>query len=358
MIFFDCTKVSKIRLSCGLSRVSEKLRHELTLLAGEDLVEVYWDSRRAGIRRLADRSTVEISAKDIFLTPELFDENERPGFAEFLRQTPARTVAIFHDAIPLRHPDISGAVSVARHPQYMKLLARFSTILTVSEASAVDLAEYWDWLRIGNPPEMHSLQLGADFTKRARVLPSHLPNWAERKQVLLLGTLEPRKNQMIALEVFSFLWKQSFDGELAIVGAVADHGGAEIRQRIKKLVKADFPITYHGEVTDDELVEIYRESRCALLPSLAEGCGLPLLESLWMGVPVIANNLPSLQESASGGGCHLLDCQSADVLGEGLLGIWEDGSFWERLALEVEKRDLPTWEGTAKALYQILEKTS
>lgn len=357
MIFFDCTKVSKLKLSCGLGRVSKKLRAKLSPLLGDELVEVFWDGRKEEFRKTGDKSKISPAKGDVFLTPELFDEKERPGFGKFLRETPARTVAIFHDAIPLRHPDISDSLAVARHPQYMKLLAIFNTVITVSEASGVDLAEYWDWLRVGRLPQIHNLQLGADYSDGKRVFPRELAPWSERKQVLMVGTLEPRKNQMLALEVFSFLWKQSFDGELAVVGALGEHGGTEIRQQIRKMAKAEFPITYHGEVTDEELAELYRESRCSLLPSLAEGCGLPLLESLWMGVPVIANDLPSLGESAAGGGCHLVNCQSPDVLGEGLLGIWQDASFWDRLSLEVEKRELPTWEETAGSLQKLLKNS-
>src|ERR1019366_7898 len=89
-----------------------------------------------------DRSA---GADDWFLTGELFSEEERPGFTEFLAVHPCRLAAIFHDAIPLRHPHITWPQSVARHPGYMKSLARFDRVWAVSEASRAELLGFWRW---------------------------------------------------------------------------------------------------------------------------------------------------------------------------------------------------------------------
>lgn len=357
MFYFDRTKTIKSRHSSGLTRVSHRLLEELQPLLGEKLAEVWWDGRRRQFRLVKGRESVEPGPGDTLLTPELFDETLRPGFGEFLERTEASTAALFHDAIPLRHPEFTWPQSVARHPFYMKMLALFDKVLTVSASSGVDLAEYWDWLRLGKVPSLHTLRLGANFRGDKRIYPAALKPWSERHQILCVGILEPRKNQSTALEALSFLWKQSFEGGVAIVGRVNPHFGEPIRKTIKALTKKGFPITYHGQVGDEELQALYRESRFTLFPSVAEGCGLPVLESLWSGVPVVANPIPSVRESATEGGCHFLDCNHPDILGEGLLQIWDDQALWERLDGEIAKRDLPTWGQTAQEALRILEES-
>ncbi|MFZ1056620.1 MAG: hypothetical protein WAN79_13195, partial [Opitutaceae bacterium] len=101
MIFFDTTSASSWRHSSGLARVSRRLLEEL----GGSAKGAQWP----GIAAMPGRA-------DSFLTPELFSEPERPGFTAFIEKRPCRLAALFHDAIPLKHPEITWPRSVERHP--------------------------------------------------------------------------------------------------------------------------------------------------------------------------------------------------------------------------------------------------
>ena len=101
MLFFDVTKAGKSGHRSGLMRVSVRLEQEL----GTAATEVRWQDWNRTVAR-----------DDWFLTAELFSEEERPGFSEFIRTRPCHLAAIFHDAIPLRHPHITWPQSVARQP--------------------------------------------------------------------------------------------------------------------------------------------------------------------------------------------------------------------------------------------------
>ncbi|MCX6956078.1 MAG: hypothetical protein NTV51_28415, partial [Verrucomicrobia bacterium] len=125
MIFFDVTKAGGAGHRSGLMRVSARLADGLRDVATEVRWGA-WDRAKAG-------------PDDWFLTGELFSEEERPGFTEFLARPPCQLAAIFHDAIPLKHPHITWPQSVARHPGYLKLLARFDRVWAVSEASRDEL---------------------------------------------------------------------------------------------------------------------------------------------------------------------------------------------------------------------------
>src|ERR1051326_2851569 len=100
MIFLDVTKAASSRHRSGLVRVGGRLAENFGL-AAHQIVWPKWD--RA------------VKRGDWFLTPELVAENERPGFSAFLEERPCRFAAIFHDAIPLKHPHITWPHSVARH---------------------------------------------------------------------------------------------------------------------------------------------------------------------------------------------------------------------------------------------------
>ena len=141
MIYFDVTKTSAARHQSGLMRLNGRLREEL----GAAVRPVSWDGRAQGWRDAATRRPVPFAASDWLLTVEQFCEPERPGFWRFLRERPCRLAAVFCDAIPLQHPQIVWPQSVARYPEYLKMLAAFDRVWAISEASREDLTGFWRW---------------------------------------------------------------------------------------------------------------------------------------------------------------------------------------------------------------------
>src|SRR5690349_4591080 len=99
MIYFDVTKTSGSGHRSGLTRVNTRLRESLGALA----TAVTWDAKRGSFAGLP----TDLQPADWLLTTELFSEDERPGFSNFLRHRPLKCAAIFHDAIPLKFPQIT-----------------------------------------------------------------------------------------------------------------------------------------------------------------------------------------------------------------------------------------------------------
>ena len=120
MIFYDVTKSAAAGHRSGLMRVNSRLRQEM----GGAISPVQWGNwdRVAG-------------PNDWFFTAELFSEAERPGLRDFLNRRKCRCAALYFDAIPLKHPSITWPRSVARHPDYLKLLSSFDRIWAISAAS-------------------------------------------------------------------------------------------------------------------------------------------------------------------------------------------------------------------------------
>ena len=334
MIFLDATKSAAAAHRSGLVRVNARLRDEF----GADAVPVVWGEwdRAAG-------------PSDWFLTPELFSEAERPGFSEFLATRRCRAAAIFHDLIPLRHPHITWPQSVARHPGYVKLLARFDRVWAVSAAGRDDLLGFWSWQGVERPPPVGVLALGADFNAAPRSAGSGGAG-SRPPSLLCVGILEPRKNQSMLLEVCDELWGEGRSFELHVVGRVNPLFGRPVARRIRELRRRRPGLRHHQTASDAELCGLYALARASLFPSLAEGCGLPLLESLWMGVPCICSDLPVLRENAGAGGCLCVPPDDRAAWACALRRILDDDALAGRLAAEAARRPLPTWAGAARAL--------
>ena len=84
-----------------------------------------------------------------------------------------------------------------------------------------------------------------------------------------------------------------------------------------------------------------------VLPSLAEGCGLPLLESLWRGVPTLSSSLHSIRENARYGGCRLFKRGDLDDMARGLRSLIEKPSELADLKASIRSEELPRWKSTA-----------
>jgi len=342
MIYFDVTKAGRSGHRSGLLRVSTRLREDL----GAAATGVCWDE---GLRDSGKLDRVNPAAGDWLLTAEVFSEAERPGFGDFLRSGRVRTAAIFHDAIPLKHPQITWPQSVARHPGYMKMLASFDRVWAVSEASRAELAGFWQWQGLAKTPPVGVLALGADFSGAARVTLRTVPA-TPRPRLLCVGILEPRKNQWLLLEVGAELWAEGLRFELHLVGRVNPHFGQPIVERIRTLRKKYPHLHHHGAAGDDEVAGLYATARASVFPTLAEGCGLPLLESLWQGVPCVCSDLPVLRENAEGGGCLPVAVNDRAAWKDALRRVLTDDALQGRLAGEATSRTLPTWAAAAESL--------
>lgn len=333
MIYFDTTQAGSARHASGLNRVSTRLRAE----GGTAFTPISWP-----------KWSRTVEPRDWFLTTELFSEAERPGLSVWMRQRPCRFAAVFHDAIPLRYPDITWPRSVARHPGYMSLLAEFDRVLAVSEASRRDLLGFWRWQGLRPRAEVTVIALGADGVAGVRVAP---PDSAPGPRFLSVGILEPRKNQAFLLEVAERLWRERVVFALHLVGRVNPAFGRPVLSRIRDL-QARFPglLEYHGAANDATLTALHRRARATLFATRAEGCGLPVLESLWQGVPCLCSDLPVLRENAEGGGCRTLPLDQPEAWAAAIRELAGSESAWRELAGQIPGRRLPRWAETAATL--------
>ena len=113
------------------------------------------------------------------------------------------------------------------------------------------------------------------------------------RRFTVVGTLEPRKNHRAVLDAFERLWNDGVNAELVFAGKLG-WLTEDDRQRIARLGESNLRFRWCDALGDEEMVRIIRGSRATIYPALDEGYGLPPVESLALGVPVIVpDQMPS-----------------------------------------------------------------
>jgi len=341
MIYFDVSRTQRSSHNSGLTRVTRRLLKEF----GEAVRPVSLLQRESSLAVTVEK--LKLEKNDWWFTGELFCEEEFPGLWNFIQARSCRLAAIYYDAIPLKFPHITWPQSVARHPEYMKMLAGFDRVFAISEASRQELLEFWRWQGVEVRATVETIVLGADFSAQPRAIEVSSDG---RAGLLSVGILEPRKNQSFLIDVCENLWREGMKFDLHLVGRVNPHFGKPVLAKIKALKKRYAGLHYHEAASDETMATLYRTVRANVSPTLGEGCGLPLLESLWQGVPCVCSDLPVLRENADAGGCLPVAPNRLDDWSEALNRVMTDENFYADLVRQATSRPLPIWSETAKTL--------
>ena len=218
-----------------------------------------------------------------------------PKLGEWIAEAGARAVFLVHDLIPLLHPEFCRPGEQARHERRIEnVLKTASGIIANSNATLRDLQTFASARGLPMPPAV------AAFIAGSEIPPDVVPRRFDRPHFVTVGTIEGRKNHRLLLH----LWRR-----MAIEGAsevpllvIVGQRGWEADEAIAMLDRRD-GIKDHvielGRCSDEGLAAIMAGARALLMPSFAEGFGLPVAEALELGTPVIASDLAVFDEFAA-----------------------------------------------------------
>ena len=169
--------------------------------------------------------------------------------------------------------------------------------------------------------------------------------------ILFLGTLEPRKNVGVLLDAYEALTSGSRRvPRLVIAGGASPDADTWLNRIAQEPLNRH--VVYKGYVAHEEREALYGGARALVLPSLDEGFGLPVLEAMSAGVPVIASNRGSLPEVIGDAGV-LLDPLDAAAWAAAIERVASDTEWATRLACAgLERATAFTWERSAAELRQ------
>lgn len=213
----------------------------------------------------------------------------RAALGQALRRSGAALVTLLHDVIPMTHPEFVRPGDGARHAERVETAARLASgVIVNSWATAASLARYLP----GECP-LYVAPLGVTGVASAE---SEAP--VKRPYFLCVGTIEPRKNHLMLLQ----LWRRLVEmlGDAAPTLEIVGGRGWENENVLDMLDRSPVlrgHVVEHGRVCDRRLATLIRSARAVLMPSFAEGFGLPVAEALAAGTPVICSDLPALRET-------------------------------------------------------------
>lgn len=223
--------------------------------------------------------------------------------AEIARSQGACVVLVLYDLIPLRHPEFCASLFTDVFRRWLvRMLACSDAVVCISAATEADLVRWC--AEQGLPlPRIAHFRLGSDLPGgRAGAVRTDVAGFMERAPPFFaaVGTVEPRKNHELLLAAFEQLWREGSAARLVIAGRPHPQCH-ELIGRLKRHPQQGRLLLTVFDASDAEVALAYARCRALILPSLAEGFGLPLVEARTRGCPVIASDLPALEELADEG---------------------------------------------------------
>lgn len=245
--------------------------------------------RSAGRRKLGGKGRLYLNLGHTGL--------DDPGFAAWVHGARVRPIYFVHDLIPITHPEYCRAGERNRHVKRMStVLATAAGVIGNSQATLDELAKFGCTHDLPSSP---SVAAWLGITDHLR--PSPALSTPTRPTFVVLGTIEARKNHLMLLEVWERLIER-FGREAPRLLIVGQRGWEcedvfELLDRSQTLKTA---VVELGNCNDRDLACHLSGARALLFPSLVEGYGLPLVEAMRAGTPVIASDLPVFREIGEG----------------------------------------------------------
>ena len=376
-LIVDVSVIVQQDVRTGIQRVVRALLGQLSAAAGPDLVvQPVFASRDHGYCRAiltsegritsASRNSVlqPVVARrgDVFLGLDLAAHllpQAEADLARWRRDGVAINIMVY-DLLPLLRPDWFPPRTARRFDRWLGVLARQADrCICISRAVAQSLTQELAARGAGPLPEVTSIPLGADLAASypSRGFPADialLRAWLRRHRVLLsVGTIEPRKGQQQLLAALSRYWQAepASDVGLLVVGRPG-WKTADLQAQLRYHPEQGRRLLWLEGASDELLAELYAGAAGLVAASHGEGFGLPLIEALAHGTPVLARDLPVFREIGGSLFDYFDDDAPAPLAAR--LQSWLNQA---RRPTDEARAALPRWADSAAVLMKTLQVT-
>jgi glycosyltransferase involved in cell wall biosynthesis len=378
VLLVDCTNASVDPANPGVIRVARRLGHALQQHPELRVVFVRWDLSLGSYRTLAaqERATLgsyngpidgissvlspsgqgvwpiddilgllDTDTPPVLFVPEVVLDGRFPERIAWARARGLLVAALLHDLIPVTHSPFFPAELVNRFPEYLESLAAADAIWAVSGETLRQFELYIGHHDLPRPPQREAIWLPAQLGAQPRVTElSEPPLPGEPLIALCVGSIDPRKNHRGLIDAFRALLRRRPHLPLRLVLAGNRFAGADdLADWVAALTREDPRITWTGLVQDAELVALFESAAFTIYPSLVEGYGLPVMESLWMARPCLCHSQGVMAELAADGGCLTVDMTDPAAIESALERLAGDVGLRRQLAEEAVRRKLLDW---------------
>jgi len=297
------------------------------------------------------RTEVPLLWNAAVLLPEVLGGRRHVSAYEGARRTlPVTLTTIAYDLLPVTHVEHFEARPAAEFLNHLRLLScvdRASCISGHVEREVRALAPLFG--RSDARPlrtAAHALPAPEPTPLLEGAAPAPLDATAP-PLMIAVGTIEPRKNGIAVLRAAARLARSGVRLRLVFLGGTGWLAGPFLRALAEERA-AGLDVELLHDVDDATLAQHYARCRFSVFCSHAEGFGLPIVESLSRGRPVLTSDKGGMAEIALGGGCLLVDPSDVDAIAGGMRRLLTDDALHARLSAEAAARPLRRWADYAR----------
>ena len=387
LVLMDVSNSARDPANSGVIRVTRRLGAELQRLGAIDLAFVAWDPARqeyallstanlaflssnagptdwlslaakavdehASVDTLLRARDPNCAAPPVLFIPEVILDGTAGQRVAWARRHGLASACVFHDMLPIFHANLVDPDIAHAFPSYVDALRGIDAMWSNSGFSLSEFKRYN--VELGAPMQgvYEAVWLPGQFSDQPRTIAAPEPGVIE---ILCVSTVEPRKNHRTLVEGFLRLVQQRPDLPLKLILVGNSYASSGDLAKWLKAVVAEHPaIEWRGVISDAALAEQYRRTAFTVYPSLAEGFGLPIMESLWMGVPCLCHAGGVMAELAAGGGCVTVDMTDSSQVADAMEMIASDGALRAALVRQAGRRQIDTWRDYAGSISDRLQ---
>jgi len=358
-LYVDVSVIHENDAGTGIQRVVRSLREHLPKAVDPKMALefVVVDKRRTGYVTLAGER-IKGAPDSLFFGLD-FATDSVFEFRDDLRafkSAGGQLWFLIHDILPLSHPQWFTPASRLKYRRWLRVSASLADgILCVSPAvtsQVKDLLGQQHGREEG--PRVKTIELGSDISPADRRLGvSELPvrtgldHATFKRSALVVGTIEPRKGHADVLAAFERIWRDGHDIPLVLIGRKG-WGTSQLQEQILRHPERGRLLFWLDNVDDRELHAAYRHCHLAIVPSLAEGYGLPLDEALALGAPVVARDIPVFRRHGNAPISFFAEDADTASIASAILSAYEDATRPRRMS------PLRQWDETASQVAEAL----
>ncbi|TYQ26988.1 glycosyltransferase family 4 protein [Pseudanabaena sp. UWO311] len=264
--------------------------------------------------------------------------------------TECRNLVVVHDFIPLRFPKQFSPLTYYHRYYVPQVLNQSEHIICNSQSTAKDISSFC------NIPtnKITPILLAYDSNHFYSVIEEKSNPFSPYPYFLYIGRHDPHKNVSRVISAFAKL-KSHHEYQLLLAGSSDDRYTPELKKQVQEL-GVTHQVKFLEYVPYDDLPKIISGAIALVFPSLWEGFGLPVLEAMACGTPVITSNLSSLPEVA-GDAAILIDPYKVEEITDAMQAISNDSGLRSKLSLlGLARASQFSWEKTGKATVEVLKQ--
>lgn len=307
-LFIDISALVELDFGTGIQRVVRNILSEFLAHPPNNYrIQPVYANRDAIYRHTDSHHPIDVFPGDIFLGLDLSARwtNRYWETFDLIKAYGGKLYFIIYDILPVQYPQFFSFKLKKVFKTWLKqICTQADGVVCISKAVANELQ---DWLQKNSPSRQKDLKigwfhLGAEMDKGNKSLETesfdqYPLQCLSEKSILMVGTVEPRKDYALALAAFEHLWQQGEKINFIIVGKPGWKND-QLINLLKEHSQKDIRLFWFENASDALLLKLYQSCQGLLMTSQCEGFGLPLIEAARHNLPILARDIPVFREVA------------------------------------------------------------